>query len=75
MSSDAPVTIATFIWRHEAEFAAGYLTDAGIPHSVIVDDHGGHLTLNNSARVLVAPSMVDEAREVLRQAGLDPEVW
>ncbi len=71
MSSDAPVTVATFTWRHEAELAAGYLKDAGLPHSVIVDDHGGHLTLNNSARVLVAPSVADEARKVLRQAGID----
>lgn len=73
MSSDAPVTVATFTWRHEAEFAGGYLTDAGIPHSLIVDDHGGHITLNNSARVLVAPSAVERAREVLRQAGIDTQ--
>lgn len=71
MSSDAAVIVARFTWRHEAEFAGGYLADAGIPHSVLVDDHGGHVTLNNSARVLVAPSDVDAAREVLRNAGLE----
>lgn len=71
MSSDAAVTIAEFTWRHEAEFAGGYLADAGIPHSVLVDDHGGHVTMNNSARVLVARSDVERAREVLRTAGLE----
>lgn len=71
MSSDAPVTVARFTWRHEAEFAGGYLADAGIPHSVLVDDHGGHVTMNNSARVLVNSSDVEKAREVLRTAGLE----
>ncbi|MEK9499406.1 DUF2007 domain-containing protein [Gemmatimonadota bacterium DH-20] len=71
MSSDAPVTVARFTWRHEAEFAGGYLADAGIPHSVLVDDHGGHVTMNNSARVLVNPSDMEKAREVLRTAGLE----
>ena len=72
MSDAAPVTVARFTWRHEAEFAGGYLADAGIPHSVLVDDHGGHVTLNNSAQVLVAPADVDRALEVLRSAGMDP---
>ncbi len=65
------VLVARFTYRHEAEFAAGFLADAGIPHSVLVDDHGGHITLNNSARVLVAAEEVDRAREVLREAGLE----
>lgn len=71
MSDDAPVTVARFTWRHEAEFAGGYLADAGIPHSVIVDDHGGHVTFNNSAQVLVASADVERAREVLRSAGME----
>ncbi len=72
MSEGAPVVVARFTWRHEAEFAGGYLADAGIPHSVLVDDHGGHVTLANTARVLVAPDDVEQARGVLRDAGLDP---
>ncbi len=65
------VLVARFTYRHEAEFAAGFLGDAGIPHSVLVDDHGGHITLNNSARVLVSAEEADRAREVLREAGLE----
>jgi hypothetical protein len=70
MSQSEIVLVARFTYRHEAEFAAGFLGDAGIPHSVLVDDHGGHITLSNSARVLVAAEDVEAAREVLGQAGL-----
>lgn len=69
--SDA-VVVARFTYRHEAEFAAGFLADAGIPHSVLVDDHGGHITLNNSARVFVGAPDAEAARQVLREAGLTP---
>lgn len=71
MSDSGSVVVARFTYRHEAEFAAGFLADAGIPHSVLVDDHGGHVTLANSARVLVAAADVERARGVLRDAGME----
>ena len=72
MAQNETVTVARFTYRHEAEFAAGFLADADIPHSVLVDDHGGHVTLSNSATVLVASSDAERAREVLREAGMLP---
>ncbi len=66
------VTVARYTYRHEAEFARGYLEDAGIISSLLVDDHAGHVTLNNSARVLVGAPDAEAAREVLRRAGLEP---
>ncbi len=71
MSESDIVVVARFTYRHEAEFAGGFLGDAGIPHSVLVDDHGGHITLSNSAKVVVAAEHVVQAREVLREAGLE----
>lgn len=71
MSRSEAVVVARFTYRHEAEFAGGFLADAGIPHSVLVDDHGGHVTLANSARVLVGAPDAERAREVLREAGMD----
>ena len=72
MTQPETVTIARFTYRHEAEFAAGFLADADIPHSVLVDDHGGHVTFSNSAAVLVATPDADRARAVLREAGMLP---
>jgi hypothetical protein len=70
MSVPETVVVARFTYRHEAEFAGGFLSDAGIPNSVLVDDHGGHVTLNNSAQVLVAVSDAERARQVLKDAGM-----
>jgi hypothetical protein len=33
-----PVVVARYHYRHEAEFAAGLLEDAGIPYRLQVDD-------------------------------------
>lgn len=70
MAAPETIVIARFTYRHEAEFAGGFLSDAGIPNSVLVDDHGGHVTLNNSSQVLVAVPDAERAREVLKDAGL-----
>ena len=32
------VPLARYAFRHEAEFAAGFLTDAGIPHRLQIDE-------------------------------------
>lgn len=75
MSSET-VVVATFLYRHEAEFARGFLTDAGIPAVVSADDGGGvfgaPLTFfrNSFAQVAVRREDEDEARRVLQDAGL-----
>lgn len=35
------VAVGEFQYRHEAEFAAGILRDAGIPYRLQIDDAGG----------------------------------
>lgn len=63
---------ARFHFRHEAEFALGYLDDAGIDCILASDDAGGNLglTLEGGARLLVRPEDLARAREVLREAGM-----
>jgi len=61
------VAVAEFRYRHEAEFAAGFLADAGIPHRLQIDDAGGDLglTLGRPAVIWVRAVDLDAAREVL----------
>jgi len=61
------VAVAEFTYRHEAEFAAGFLTDAGIPHRLQIDDAGGDLglTLGRPAIIWVLAADAERAREVL----------
>lgn len=73
MSEDYPAEVARFRYRHEAELARGYLTDAGIPASVIADDadpiqFGEHF--GAPARVLVNSADAERARRILGEAGL-----
>lgn len=76
MSTEETVVVATFLHRHEAELARGYLRQAGIRSVVSADDGGGAfgapLTFSPSsfATVRVRSSDVAEAREVLAAAGL-----
>ena len=71
MSSDprrADVVVAEYLYRHEAEFAAGFLTDAGIPFRLATDDAGGvhmALTISRPARLYVRATDAEEARELL----------
>lgn len=75
MSGETEV-IATFLHRHEAELARGFLTDAGIAAAVTADDGGGAfgmpLTFSRSsfATVRVRSEDAERARRVLRDAGL-----
>jgi hypothetical protein len=65
------VAVAEFTYRHEAEFAAGFLDDAGIPYRLQIDDAGGDLglTLGRQAIVWVRAVDADRAREVLDLGG------
>jgi hypothetical protein len=65
------VALASFTYRHEAEFAAGFLTDAGIPYRLQADDAGGDLglTLGRRATLWVHAMDVDRARDVLNLEG------
>ena len=68
-----PEIVARFHYRHEAEYARGFLDDAGIPASVFVDDAGGieaGMAFSNPARVVVPDEHVERAREVLTNAGV-----
>lgn len=67
------VPVAGFDRRHEAEFARGFLEDAGIDSVLLADDAGGaDMGLSFARRVplLVRPEDRDEAEEVLRDAGV-----
>ena len=62
------VAIATYQYRHEAEFAAGFLADAGIPFRLQIDDAGGAdagMTVSNPARLWIRAADVDAARAIL----------
>ena len=70
---DDLVPVATFDRRHEAEFARGFLEDAGIESVLLADDAGGaDMGLSFARRVplLVRPEDRAEAEEVLRDAGV-----
>lgn len=72
MSEDT-VILARFHYRHEAELAHGYLQDAGIPSGLFIDDAGGMevgLAFANPARLVVNKNRVEEAREILENAGV-----
>lgn len=67
------VPVATFDRRHEAEFARGFLEDAGIDSVLSADDAGGAdmgLSFARQVPLLVRPEDRQEAEEVLREAGV-----
>jgi hypothetical protein len=62
------VAIAEYSYRHEAEFAAGFLADAGIPFRLQTDDAGGveaFMSITRPARLWVRPEDVERACDVL----------
>lgn len=65
-------TVARFTFRHEAEFAKGYLDDAGVESVLLADDAGGNLglALENEVTLVVAAENVARAREILVNAGV-----
>jgi len=68
--SDEPdeVVVARFRHRHEAELAAGFLRDAGIPYRLQIDDAGGvdfGTTFSRPPVLWVRADDADEARELI----------
>lgn len=67
------IPVATFDRRHEADFARGFLEDAGIDSVLSADDAGGAdmgLSFARQVRLLVRPEDRQDAEEVLREAGV-----
>lgn len=72
-SRDIP--IAEYSYRHEAEFAAGFLSHAGILFRLQVDDAGGAdagVTIARPAVLWVRPEDVERAREILELGETQP---
>jgi hypothetical protein len=59
------VAVARYSYRHDAEFAAGFLTDADIPHRLQLDDPGIGVSLGSMATIWVLAMDVPRARELL----------
>jgi hypothetical protein len=73
------VPIAEFQYRHEAELAAGFLSDAGIPFRLQSDDAGGAdlgLSMLRPSVLWVRALDVEAARELvaLEELGSEPPV-
>lgn len=67
------VPLATYAYRHEAEFAAGFLEDAGIPYRLQIDDPALGISLSTSAKLWVAAIDERRARAVLEgERALEP---
>jgi hypothetical protein len=59
------VAIASYEYRHDAEFAAGFLDDAGIPYRLQVDDPALGISVGVSATIWVREMDAARAREIL----------
>ncbi|HSK21460.1 MAG TPA: hypothetical protein VK912_20060 [Longimicrobiales bacterium] len=69
----ATVVVARFNYRHEAEYARGFLDDAALESALYFDDAGGiemGLSFSNPARLIVRQQDAARARELLTAAGL-----
>jgi len=64
------VCVKTFVHRHEADLAKGYLESEGIPAFVSSDDLGGmrpNLGFATGARLLVSDEALEEATRLLAE--------
>ncbi|MDE3002917.1 MAG: hypothetical protein OXU33_13300 [Gemmatimonadota bacterium] len=59
------VVVAQYSWRHEAEFAAGFLSDAGIPYRLQIDDPSLGISVSAAATLWVLGIDEVRARDVL----------
>lgn len=59
------VAVANYEYRHDAEFAAGFLDDAGIPYRLQVDDPALGLSIGVSAVIWVRGMDAARARDIL----------
>jgi hypothetical protein len=69
----AEVVLMRFPFRHDAEFAQGYLHEVGIPARVASDDAGGvdlSISFLSGASLFVPAHDVDRAIVTLRVAGV-----
>lgn len=57
--------MARYSWRHEAEFAAGFLKDAGIPYRLQIDDPSLGISVSSAATLWVLGADEARARDVL----------
>ena len=71
VSSDDLTTVARFTYRHDAEYARGFLEDAGIPSQMLVDDAAGHIAFSNTAALVVRSEDAEAARKVLVDAEVE----
>ena len=72
--ADREVIVARFRYRYEAELAAGFLHDGGIPYRLQIDDAGGvdfGTTFSRPPVLWVRGADLEEARELL---GLEGDV-
>jgi len=61
----AEVALAQYGYRHEAEFASGFLEDAGIPYRLQVEDATLGVAAATSATIWVRGMDVQRARDLL----------
>lgn len=66
------VVVGRYAYRHEAEFAAGFLRDAGIPHRLQIDDPSLGIMLSTSAVLWVLAMDERRAREALEDTPAAP---
>lgn len=59
------MVVARYSWRHEAEFAAGFLDDAGIPYRLQIDDPSLGISVSAAATLWVRGADEARARDVL----------
>jgi hypothetical protein len=64
------VAIARYSYRHDAEFAAGFLEDADIPYRLQLDDPGLGMSIGTMATIWVLEMDVRRAGEVLEVDGV-----
>lgn len=63
------IPVGQYAYRHEAEFAAGFLEDAGIPYRLQIDDPALGVPMSGSATLWVAAMDERRARELLEVEG------
>lgn len=67
------IAVGHYAYRHEAEFAAGFLEDARIPYRLQIDDPGLGMPLSSSATIWVLGVDERRAREVLESEGSEAD--
>ena len=66
------VVVAQYTWRYEAEFAAGFLRDANIPHRLQIDDPALGISISSPATLWVLGMDEERAQDILDIDGENP---